>query len=117
MTINFDTMTMDAIWNEIDVKLNEEPEPIKDLTTSYSFNLSGEDGGMFGLNIADGKAKIIMGDPGEVDCALSMSVKDFKKLLGGNLNSTASYMMGKLKVKGNLGHALKLEALLKKYSF
>lgn len=36
---------------------------------------------MLGLNIADGKAVIVMGDPGEVDCALSMSVKDFKKLL------------------------------------
>ena len=46
-----------------------------------------------------------------------MSVKDFKKLLDGNLNSAASYMTGKLKIKGNLGLALKLESLLKKYSF
>ena len=116
MTMNFDAMAMEDIWNEIKVKLNEEPEPLLGLTTTYSFNLSGENGGMFGLNIADGKADIVIGDPGEVDCALSMSVKDFKKLLGGNLNSTASYMMGKLKVKGSLGLALTLEGLLKKYS-
>ncbi|MFD1926825.1 SCP2 sterol-binding domain-containing protein [Sporosarcina siberiensis] len=117
MTLNFDEMEMTAIWNEINSKLNEEPGPIEEIHTSYSFDLSGDDGGLFGLRIADGKAETLIGDPGEVDCALSMSVKDFKKLLAGNLNSTASYMLGKLKVKGNLGHALKLESLLKKYTF
>lgn len=117
MTLNFDEMEMATIWNEIHTKLNEEPEPIEGMNTTYSFDLSGDDGGLFGLAIADGKAETSSGDPGEVDCALSMSVKDFKKLLAGNLNSTASYMLGKLKIKGSLGHALKLESLLKKYTF
>lgn len=117
MTMNFDKMTMENIWKVIDAKLNGDSGPIEGMTTTYSFNLAGEDGGMYGLNITDGTAEVITGNPGEVDCALSMSVKDFKKLLTGNLNSTASYMMGKLKVKGSLGHALKLESLLKKYSF
>jgi putative sterol carrier protein len=89
----------------------------KDMNTTYSINLSGEDGGQFGLKFTDGNAETIIGTPGEADCALSMSVKDFKKLLDGNLNSAASYMMGKLKIKGNLGLALKLENLLKQYSF
>ena len=114
--MKFDTMTTEEIWHKINLKLNEEPAPIIGMNTTYSFDLSGEDGGMFGLHISDGKAETIMGDPGEVDCALSLSVKDFKKLLGGNLNSAASYMMGKLKVKGSLGNALKLENLLKQYS-
>ena len=117
MTSNFDEMTLEAIWDEIDTKLKEKPEPYKNLNTTYSFNLSGEDGGQFGLKFADGNAETIIGTLGESDCALSMSVKDFKKLLDGNLNSAASYMTGKLKIKGNLGLALKLESLLKKYSF
>ena len=102
--MNFDTMTTEEIWSEIDVRLNSNPTPIEGITTTYSFDLSGEDGGMYGLNITDGTAEVITGEPGEVDCALSMGVKDFKKLLTGNLNSTASYMMGKLKVKVSLGH-------------
>lgn len=117
MTMNFEDMTMTTIWLKIDEKLNGEPGPIKGMTVTYSFNLSGEDGGLYGLSLADGKAVTITGDPGEVDCALTMSVKDFKKLLAGNLNSTAAFMMGKLKVKGNMGLALKLEGLLKQYSF
>jgi len=115
--MNFDDITMAAIWMEINEKLNGEPGPIIGMTVTYSFNLSGEDGGLYGLTLADGKAITITGDPGEVDCALTMSVRDFKKLLAGNLNSTAAFMMGKLKVKGNIGLALKLEGLLKQYSF
>lgn len=114
-TMNFDTMTMDAIWREIENQLNGNTKPIEDINTTYSFDLSGDDGGIFGLKIKDGRAETIQGDPGESDCALSLSVLDFKKLLAGNLNSTASYITGKLKVKGSLGHALKLESLLKQY--
>lgn len=115
--MDFDVMTMEAIWHEIDAQLNQKPKPIEGLQIIYSFNLSGDDGGLFGLKLTDGKAETIQGDPGEADCTLSMSVKDFKKLLAGNLNSTTSYMMGKLKVKGSLGLALKLENLLKRYTF
>ncbi len=117
MAIDFEEMMLVDVWIEIEGKLNGEPGPIKGMNIAYSFDLSGEDGGLFGLKLADDKAKTISGDPGEVDCALTMSVKDFKKLLKGNLNSTAAFMMGKLKVKGNMGLALKLESLLKHYSF
>lgn len=117
MTMNFDDLTLTTIWLKIYEKLNGEPGPIIGMAVTYSFNLSGEDGGLYGLTLADSKAVTITGDPGEVDCTLTMSVKDFKKLLAGNLNSTAAFMMGKLKVKGTIGLALKLEGLLKQYSF
>lgn len=115
--MKLEEMEMEQIWTEIDAKLSADNGPIAGLNASYSFDLAGEDGGMYGLKFADGEAKIFRGDPGEVDCALKMSVTDFKKLLGGNLNSTAAFMMGKLKVKGNIGLALKLENLLKQYTF
>ena len=50
------------------------------------------------MKFTDGNAETIIGTLDEADCALSMSVKDFKKLLDGNLNSAASYMKGKLKI-------------------
>lgn len=115
--MNFDEMTMEEVWNEIDTKLNTEAGPIESMNVSYSFELGTVESGMYGLKLADGKAEIIIGDPGEVDCSLKMSEKDFKKLLAGKLNSTSSYMMGKLKVKGPIGLALKLENLLKQYTF
>ena len=117
MTSNLNEMSIEEIWLEIDKKLNENAEPYQDMNTTYAFNLSGEDGGQFGLKFTDGHVETIIGMLDGSDCALSMSVKDFKKLIEGNLNATTSYMMGKLIVKGNLGEALKLEKLLKQYSF
>ena len=38
MTSNFDEMTLEAIWNEIDVRLKEKPELYKDMNTTYSIN-------------------------------------------------------------------------------
>lgn len=105
------------MWGQIKQQLNEHPEPIKNIRAIYAVDLSGNNGGQFGLKIADGKADTIIGHPGEANCTLSMSVKDFQKLLEGNLNTTTAYMMGKVKVKGSLGLALQLEKLLKQYRF
>jgi putative sterol carrier protein len=44
-----------------------------------------------------------------------MDARDFKEMLIGNLNATAAFMAGKLKVKGNLGLAMKLQTVLGKY--
>jgi putative sterol carrier protein len=115
--MKLEQMTMEEIWNEIDAQLSTNKSPIENMNASYSFDLTGEDGGLYGLKFSGGEAETFRADPGEVDCALKMSVGDFKKLLAGDLNSTAAFMMGKLKVKGNIGLALKLENLLKQYTF
>ena len=49
------------------------------MTVSYSFNLSGEDGGLYGLQSADGKAVTITGDPGEVDCDINDECERFQE--------------------------------------
>ena len=64
-------------------------------------------------NIYEWRCETIVGTLGEADCPLSMSVKDFKKLLDGNLNSAASYMTGKLKIKGNLVTRIKTRKFIK----
>lgn len=110
------TMTLDAIWQEIDKKANEQPELIQEMNATYSFNITGkDDSGTFGLAFNNGVAEVIMDEKIDADCTLTMNVDNFKKLLQGNLNSTTAFMTGRLKVKGNIGLALKLENILKKY--
>lgn len=110
-------MSMKEVWTEIEEKLSKNSKPIEGMNATYSFELEGDEGGLFGLTFTEGQFETMQEDPGEVDCALKMSVKNFKKLLAGDLNTTASFMMGKLKVKGNIGLALKLEKILKEYHF
>lgn len=115
--MEIDKMSLEEIWEEIDRRINEYPEFIEEMNASYSIHLTGEDSGIYGLKFTDGVAEVIGDGIDGADCSLTMSVDNFKKLLQGNLNSTTAFMTGRLKVKGNIGLALKLESLLKKYSF
>lgn len=45
-----------------------------------------------------------------------MSLESFHKFLSGSLNGTMSFMTGKLKIKGDMTKALKLESILKQFN-
>lgn len=47
------------------------------------------------------------------DVTMSMSKDDFVRMFAGQLNPTSAFMSGKLKIKGDLGMAMKLEKLMK----
>ena len=46
-------------------------------------------------------------------CTLVLSSEDFSKMVNGELSSMQAFMDGKLKIKGNMAEALKLEKLMK----
>ncbi|MDE0589054.1 SCP2 sterol-binding domain-containing protein [Halocynthiibacter sp. C4] len=74
----------------------------------------------------DGSAKFIVEDEGSImidgggvragdedaDVTLSASAEVFKGILDGSQNPTTAFMMGKLKVDGDMGQAIKLGAAL-----
>ena len=49
---------------------------------------------------------------GEADTTLSLSLEDMEKLISGDLSPTTAYMMGKLRIEGSMGVALKIGELL-----
>lgn len=104
-------------WIEIEHQLNENTAPIQGVDVTYGINLTGEGAATYLLALKDQHVLVSEQETTSADCVLTMSVDDFYKLLEGKLNTTAAYMTGKLKVKGNLGHALKLESILRQYHF
>ncbi len=48
----------------------------------------------------------------EADCTLSISMEDFMSMVAGELDGTTAFMMGKLKVSGDMAIAMKLQGLL-----
>lgn len=115
MAIEFVDQSIDEIWEQITRLMNEHPEPHQDSECVYQFDLSGEMSGTYQLILNKGKVSVEQGSPYSSECRLIMDFNEFKQLLFGQLNSTMAYMMGKIKVDGSLGLALKLETLLKKY--
>lgn len=60
-----------------------------------------------------GKGSCGQGDPpSPPDATLTMDSKNFFNMFAGKLKPATAYMMGKLKIKGNLQQAMKLEKLM-----
>ncbi len=112
--MNIETMTVTEIWKLLEEKTKNNPDAVKEMGTyTYGFKLSGDEAGEYTLDFKGDDVVIEPSLVKETDCTLELSDKNFKKLVNGNLNATSAFMMGKIKVKGNIGLALKLEKLLK----
>ncbi len=48
----------------------------------------------------------------EADCTISTTMEDFMKLKNGDLNPMMAVMTGKVKIKGDMGLAMKLQSLI-----
>ncbi|WP_299647065.1 SCP2 sterol-binding domain-containing protein [uncultured Jannaschia sp.] len=49
---------------------------------------------------------------GDADCTMTADAETFRGILDGDVNPTAAFMSGKLKVDGDMGQAMKLGAAL-----
>ena len=78
------------------------------MTNSYVFEIGGA--GTWTVKVDDGRLSVSEGDQGG-DCTLSASAETFEKMVRGQQNPTTAYMTGKLKIKGDMGAAMKLQKL------
>lgn len=96
-------------------KMNHNPQHLSGLDYVYQFNLTGDESGVYQLKIESDQAEYTEGEKWEPRLTLEMSDKNFEKLAKDDLNPTMAYMGGKLKVQGDLSHALKFHGLIQKY--
>lgn len=108
--------TLPESFAKIEEALNANPGPIEGITTRYQFTITGAEEGVYQLNLQNGKAEVAEGEEIPADCTLIMSVDNFRQFLLGKLNGTVAFMSGKLKIKGDIGKAIKLEGILKQYN-
>nr|XP_055136206.1 hydroxysteroid dehydrogenase-like protein 2 [Symphalangus syndactylus] len=86
---------------------------VKATQAIYLFELSGEDGGTWFLDLKSKGGNIGYGEPSDqADVVTSMTTDDFVKVFSGKLKPTMAFMSGKLKIKGNMALAIKLEKLM-----
>lgn len=79
------------------------------------FDLKGAEEGIWYVDLKNGSGSVGK-DAIDADCTMIMDSEDFVLLFKGELKPTAAFMSGKLKIKGNVGIALKLEKLMGKMS-
>ncbi|NLA10995.1 MAG: SCP2 sterol-binding domain-containing protein [Firmicutes bacterium] len=99
--------------NNLNAKMESvDKDKIEGMNAVYQFDLSGDGGGVFHVNVADGEAAVAEGASDDANITITMSADDFAGLLDGKLNATSAFMAGKLKVKGDMSLAMKLQSLI-----
>jgi len=92
----------DALPSKVD------PAKTVGMNNSFVFDIAGI--GAWTVTVADGAVSVAEGAH-EADCTLSASEETLMKIARGEANATTAYMTGKLKIKGDMGAALKLQKL------
>ena len=81
------------------------------LQASYLFDISGAKGGKWTLEIKEGKCNLKTGTCTNPTVTISISDQDWIAINQGKLNSQMAFMMGKLRVSGDMGLAMKLQSM------
>jgi putative sterol carrier protein len=93
------------------------PEKAGTTKAMVQFDLSGDQGGKWWVKIHDGTAESGKGDaPEPAQLTLSADAADYVKISLGQLDATAAFMQGKVKIKGDMGLAMKMGSLFKRPS-
>ena len=84
------------------------PDRIEGMNNTYVFDIEGA--GVWTIAVADGAITVSEG-ASDADCTFSASEETFEKIASGEQNATTAYMTGKLKIKGDMGAAMKLQKI------
>jgi putative sterol carrier protein len=87
-----------------------DADKLAGVSNSYFFDIEGE--GQWLVDVRDGGLTVTEGaGKGDADVTITTSSEVFADIVAGQQNPTTAYMTGKLKIKGDMGAALKLQKL------
>ncbi|XP_030023793.1 hydroxysteroid dehydrogenase-like protein 2 isoform X2 [Manduca sexta] len=96
------------------ISKNLSPELVKKTQAIYQFNVKGKEEGVWHIDLKNGDGACGQGEPkNPPDATLTMDGTNFAEMFAGKLKPTTAFMMGKLKISGDLQKAMKLEKMMK----
>ncbi|XP_043792048.1 hydroxysteroid dehydrogenase-like protein 2 [Apis laboriosa] len=99
------------IFTVIQANLNHEL--VNKIGAIFQFNVKGNEAGTWFLDLKTGDGVAGKGKPNQSpDVTLTMDSENFFAMFSGKLKPASAFVMGKLKISGNLQKAMKLEKLM-----
>jgi putative sterol carrier protein len=99
-------MTVHEFFDALPSKV--DPAKTVGMNNRFAFDIAGV--GVWTVIVTDGVVSVAEGEHA-ADCTISASEETLMKISRGEANPTTAYMTGKLKIKGDMGAALKLQKL------
>ncbi|MFT6399671.1 MAG: putative sterol carrier protein [Bradymonadia bacterium] len=102
------------IFNKIGENIAKNPEAATSIDAIFQFDLSGDGGGVWVINVAEGNTSdfVTEGASDSATCTISCTAADWDGITGGSINPMQAFMMGKIKVSGDMGKAMQLQKVL-----
>jgi putative sterol carrier protein len=87
------------------------PDKAQGVNAVIQYDIAGDEGGTWHAVIKDGACMVQSGAAPTPTLTLNMSSQDWLDMIAGKLSGQMAFMSGKLKLKGDMGLAMKLGSL------
>lgn len=87
------------------------PEKADGINAVIQFDLSGDNGGLYWVKVADGKAETGEGSADNPTMTLKAAADDWLAVSTGQMNAMQAFMSGKIKIQGDMSIAMKMQTM------
>jgi putative sterol carrier protein len=82
------------------------------MNATYQFHITGEGGGDWYVVLEDGQPQVHEGTAENPNITLTADSKHWLDVVNGKTSGQMAFLTGKLKIKGDMGLAMKLQSVL-----
>lgn len=94
-----------------DLQGKVDPAKTAGMNAVFQFVINGEGGGQWYAKIENGQTEVAAGSQENPSITLTAEAADWLDIISGKLNGQTAFLTGKLKIKGDMGLAMKLPSL------
>ena len=91
-----------------------QPQATAGLEAVYQFDITGDGGGQWYAAVKDGACEVIAGRHASPSATITSKAKDYLDIANGKANEMMAFALGRIKVKGNIPAAMKLNKIFKR---
>jgi len=107
-----DMTPKDVFEKRIPDMLKANPARAAEVNAIYQFNITGEGGGSWTVDLKKEGGAVSEGTRDDAQCTIECKDSDFIAIVTGKMPGPQAFMMGKLKIKGDMSLAMKLGKVL-----
>ncbi len=87
------------------------PDAAAGVDAVFQFELSGDHGGKYWVKVADQAFEVNEGEAETPSITVLADAEDYLRMINGEISPMSAFMQGKVKVKGDMGLAMKLQGI------
>ena len=109
--MNETQLTPSALFAKVTQRVAADPTLVQRVNAVYQFNVLGDDGGTWVVDLKNGAGDVWAGQHDDADCIVSMNRDVFLSLATGKINPLNAFMQGRIRVQGDIMMATRLQSL------